>query len=172
LYEIWCKRSGHPFDADAGIREMLDSLPRYVTTEVNDPRAIVDIKVNDHVRFKEAYEEIFLAEWDARRTELAEELGVDTWEEINYEGMSEIHGFGKSYRRGKQRGGLKILFKDSLGRKLAFIWMRGSGTEPVFRVLADVEGDDPELERKLLDWHVAMIRRADTKVSALLNASR
>ena len=172
LYEIWCRRSGQGFRPEATLREMVDSLPRFTTTDVNDPRAIVDIGSTDQARFKEAYEEEFLRDWDSRREELATSLGVDNWEEINYEGMNEVHGFGRTYRSGKQRGGLKILFKDDLGRKLAFIWMRGSGTEPVFRVLADVKGDAPELERRLLEWHVSMIRRADAKVSGLVNASK
>lgn len=171
-YEIWCARSGHAFDPKAGIGEMLESLPAFVTTDVNEPRAVVDIKSTDQVRFKEAYEELFLSEWDAHRPELEGRLGVHTWEEINYEGINEVHGFGRSYRKGKQRGGLKILFKDGQGRKLAFIWMRGSGTEPVFRVLADVKGNDTALEQWLLDWHVSMIRRADARVSDLVNASR
>ncbi len=172
LYEIWCARSGQKFVPDAGLREMLASLPRYVTTDVNESRAKVNIEATDHVRFKEAYEEIFLREWDANRSDLAADLGIHTWEEINYEGMNEIHGFGRTYRSGKQRGGLKILFKDDLGRKVAFIWMRGSGTEPVFRVLADVSGEDPALERRLLDWHVSMIRRADAAVLELVNTAR
>ncbi len=172
LYEIWCRRSGQEFRSEATLREMVDSLPRFTTTDVNDPRAIVDITSTDQARFKEAYEEEFLHDWDSRRGELNGALGIDTWEEINYEGMNEVHGFGRTYRSGRQRGGLKILFKDDLGRKLAFIWMRGSGTEPVFRVLADVKGDAPELERKLLDWHVSMIQRADAKVAGLVNASK
>jgi phosphoglucomutase len=30
--------------------------------------------------------------------------------------------------------------------------MRGSGTEPVLRVMADVAGDRPEVEAELLRW--------------------
>ena len=172
LYEIWCRRSGQEFNPEAGLLEMVASLPSFVTTEVNEARAVVDIKATDHARFKEAYEEEFLKDWDRMRDELSSELGIATWEEINYEGAGEIHGFGRTYRSGKQRGGLKILFKDSLGGKVAFIWMRGSGTEPVFRVLADIRGSDPSLEKRLLDWHVSMIRRADVKVAGLVSAAK
>jgi phosphomannomutase len=38
--------------------------------------------------------------------------------------------------------------------------MRGSGTEPVFRVVTDVEGSDEELEQELHRWHVALIQEA------------
>ena len=59
------------------------------------------------------------------------------------------------------RGGLKILFKDKDSRPLAFMWMRGSGTEPVFRVMCDVKGNNPAEEQKLLDWERTMILYAD-----------
>jgi phosphoglucomutase len=39
--------------------------------------------------------------------------------------------------------------------------MRGSGTEPVFRVLCDVRGDKPEQEEKLLEWETKMLLKAD-----------
>ena len=39
--------------------------------------------------------------------------------------------------------------------------MRGSGTEPVFRVLCDVKGNNPEMEKDLLQWHSEMIATAD-----------
>jgi phosphoglucomutase len=40
--------------------------------------------------------------------------------------------------------------------------MRGSATEPVFRIMADAEGSE-EVERYLLDWQRKMIIEADAK---------
>jgi phosphoglucomutase len=40
--------------------------------------------------------------------------------------------------------------------------MRGSGTEPVFRLMADVAGADRRAERELLEWQRAMISEADS----------
>jgi len=63
------------------------------------------------------------------------------------------------------RGGLKIEFtgKSKLSgkekEKTAFIWMRGSGTEPVFRIMADAEG--LRQERELIDWQRRMVLEAD-----------
>ena len=39
--------------------------------------------------------------------------------------------------------------------------MRGSGTEPVFRVMCDVKGNKPKEEAELLQWHSKMIAKAD-----------
>jgi phosphomannomutase len=44
----------------------------------------------------------------------------------------------------------------------ASLWMRGSGTEPVFRVMADVEGLNTALHDRLLGWHRAMLNEADS----------
>jgi phosphomannomutase len=92
---------------------------------------------------------------------LKKKLGIETWRVINYEGIQERVGLGPEYRTGDQRGGFKIIFKDEKGLAVAFIWMRGSGTEPVFRVLADLRGENPELEDHLLQWHKSMIQEAD-----------
>jgi phosphoglucomutase len=39
--------------------------------------------------------------------------------------------------------------------------MRGSGTEPVFRVMADVAGSDKRIERALIEWQRTMVHEAD-----------
>ena len=62
---------------------------------------------------------------------------------------------------------MKIQFYDAMNYPIAFIWMRGSGTEPVFRVMADVKGDNAELEKKLLKWHSDIIANADENASKL-----
>ena len=59
------------------------------------------------------------------------------------------------------KGGLKIIFKDEAGSPLAFIWMRGSGTEPVFRIMCDVRGDNAEEEKALLAWETELLGKAD-----------
>ena len=70
---------------------------------------------------------------------------------------------GTDKRTGAHKGGLKIILKDSLGNNSAYLWMRGSGTEPVFRVLVDSKSNDGVKESYLLDWHTAMIKEADAK---------
>jgi phosphoglucomutase len=38
--------------------------------------------------------------------------------------------------------------------------MRGSATEPVFRIMADAEGCRPEFERELIEWQRRMASEA------------
>jgi phosphoglucomutase len=161
LFEIWCERSGHPYREDFTLSDVLDSLPEYVTTSAYEDRALMKISSTDNKGLKAAYEAIFVKDFPAKRRELSQRWGIESWEEINTEGGIERSGFGPDFRSGEHRGGLKILFSDAAGNHAAYIWMRGSGTEPVFRVLADVKGNRPELEAYLLDWHRSMIERAD-----------
>jgi len=77
---------------------------------------------------------------------------------INYEGVREIPGPGG--RSGEGRGGFKVLLEDQSGRQVGFLWMRGSRTEPVFRVMADVATGPPE-ERYLLEIHRDILHEAD-----------
>jgi len=74
-----------------------------------------------------------------------------------------VTGTGPACRTGAQRGGLKIQFLDGTGEPAGFIWMRGSGTEPVFRIMADLRGTDREGEAELLDWQKEMILAADSR---------
>jgi phosphoglucomutase len=41
------------------------------------------------------------------------------------------------------------------------MWMRGSGTEPVFRVLCDVKGYNPQFEAMLLEAETGMLGEAN-----------
>ena len=58
-------------------------------------------------------------------------------------------------------GGLKIRFFNADKTPVSFIWMRPSGTENVFRILCDVKGSAPDMEKALLDWERAMLTEAD-----------
>jgi phosphoglucomutase len=62
------------------------------------------------------------------------------------------------------KGGLKVQFFGEDKKPLAFIWMRGSGTEPVFRIMADVKSTVPDykqVEKDLLEWETKMLEKAD-----------
>ena len=72
---------------------------------------------------------------------------------------------GASYRSGRETGGLKIMLtgpeRDESGtevlRDKAYLWMRGSGTEPVFRVMTDLRGGSNQGMRELLEWQRELV---------------
>lgn len=169
LFDIWCAKSGQELmrGGDRDLTSILETLPRFVTTGTAEERAIMHISTRNHGTLKAEYERLFPVEWHNRKDALRARFGVVGWREINYDGIDERQGVGRSFRSLGERGGLKIVFKDGTGKIRAFIWMRGSGTEPVFRVMADVESNDPDDEAYLLEWHRDMVKRADLAAAAI-----
>jgi phosphoglucomutase len=153
------RRSGRPYDEDFGIDDILASLPAFATTSVFEPRAALRVKSEDHAGLKARYATLFAGEWRKREAELKARFGVSSWEAFATNGQTEIRVGADFAASG--RGGLRIALADESGRPRAFLWMRGSGTESVFRVMADVEGGKAADEEYLLDWHVALVRAAD-----------
>ena len=90
---------------------------------------------------------------------LEKSYGICSYEAVITNGTKESYGVTDYSLSGK--GGLKILFKDSGGQSVAFIWMRGSGTEPVFRIMCDVRGDNAEEEKALLAWETELLEKSD-----------
>ena len=119
------------------------------------------ISCTDHGALKLKYEDVFKAEWEAKKQELADRFGITSWREINTIGTESYAGVGAEARKAGVKGGLKILFSNREGKDIAFIWMRGSGTEPVFRILADIESSNPDDERYLINWQHHLVEEAD-----------
>jgi phosphomannomutase len=120
----------------------------------------------DHGALKAAYERLFVIDYAQRSKELEERFGICGWREEQTEGTQMRVGLGPAYRTPPMRGGLKIVFSDKIGQDTDFIWMRGSGTEPVFRIMADAEGNDQERHDYLLAWQRDLVSRADEEASS------
>jgi phosphoglucomutase len=151
------------------LADIIASMPLFVTTPSYNENAILRIKTQDHALLKDRYEMIFLHEWEERKDEFKKRFCFCSGEAIAYNGTAERRNLERFGDAG--RGGLKILFKNAEGRETAFIWMRGSATEPVFRIMADVEGRDLNAEKFLLDWQRCMIMKADSSDLPLSAAS-
>jgi len=161
LFELWCDLSDQPeaYHRDFTLTDVIATLPSFTTTSVYVPEALLQVQTGDHGLLKARYQDIFKREWESRKKELADRYGLHTWEAIAYTGMDEHRNIAHFSAAG--RGGLKILFHDSDGHAAAYIWMRGSGTEPVFRIMADTAGSDRRQERDLLAWQRNMVQEAD-----------
>ena len=159
LFHIWCDARNLPYKNDFTLADVIETLPPYTTTGVAEERAILKIKAGDHAVLKGKFQKIFEEEWSAKKSELSSKYGIENYEAIGTNGTEETRSLADYAKNGK--GGLKILFSDKNKNPLAYIWMRGSGTEPVFRVLCDVKGSKSEEERELLEWERSMILKAD-----------
>ncbi|MDR2516769.1 MAG: phosphatidylglycerol lysyltransferase [Spirochaetaceae bacterium] len=160
FFDIWRRRAGiaAPHRAGFTLADIIASLPPYVSTGAYTDDAILRVKTTQHGALKDRYQAIFLREWETRRADLAA-CGITSWEAAAYQGTKETRPLERFGDAG--RGGLRIVFRNGAGKPAACIWMRGSGTEPVFRVMADAAGPDSRLERDLIAWQRRMVMEAD-----------
>lgn len=156
-FRAWLEAAGRggEYSPDFTLDDVLGSLPAWTTTSVFEERALLRIPGGDPADLKRRYQDRFRSEWAARRGELERRFGFVSWEARASAGSSERDAADDFGAVG--RGGLRILFRDREGLPAGFLWMRGSGTEPVLRIMADLRGRDPEGESWLLDWHREMI---------------
>ena len=159
LYKIWCDKAGLEYKADFTLTDVLESLPVYTTTGVSEPRAVLHVKNTDHADLKAKFQKAFEEDWKQQADQLKKDYGICSYEAVITKGTVETCGVKDWSESGK--GGLKIIFKDEAGSPLAFIWMRGSGTEPVFRIMCDVRGDKVDEEKALLAWETELLGKAD-----------
>jgi len=161
LFEIWRKLNGQAenYRDDFTLAGIIASLPAFVTTPAYSQKAVLRIKTENHAILKDRYQKIFLREWEGRKEQLKARHDFCGWEAAAYNGLEERRGIKSFGEAG--RGGLRVCFRNSAGRETACVWMRGSATEPVFRIMADVEGRDVQAEEFLLDWQRRMIMEAD-----------
>jgi phosphoglucomutase len=166
FFELWSERIGKPCQSGFTLSDVLASLPRFTTTSAYSETARMSIACADHALLKDRYQKIFLHEWEKQKKRFRSEWNITGWEAAVYSGCVERRGIENFGEAG--RGGLRILFYDEAGAERASLWMRGSGTEPVFRVMADVEGQNTLLHDWLLEWHRAMLNEADSMSASKL----
>ncbi|EPF29589.1 phosphoglucomutase [Treponema medium] len=165
-FRIWCERSGQTakYRKDFTFADIIATLPRYWTTPTQEARALMHIHTTDHTALKSAYQKIFMQEWADKKQLLKDRFGIVACKVFAYNGTvcsENLRDFAVS-----AKGGLKVQFYNASHTPIAFIWMRGSGTEPVFRIMADIKGYDQAVEEYLVQWQGDMVRKADAVVSA------
>ncbi|MDR1278012.1 MAG: phosphatidylglycerol lysyltransferase [Treponema sp.] len=161
FFEIWCDLSeqAETWRPNFSLEDIIASLPAFVSTSTSSPESQIQVQTPDHERLKNRYQELFLRDWEEQKDRIKSRYGVSGWEAAAYQGMEERRGISRFGDAG--RGGLKINFLNGSGIPIAFMWMRGSATEPVFRIMADAEGSDKRIERNLIEWQRRLVTEAD-----------
>jgi phosphomannomutase len=158
IFEEYRKVSKYE-DAEISIENIIKSLPQYTTTDAFSASAKLHVK-SSHGVLKTNYERAF-ADFFDKNIERFKSYGIASYKEYQMEGTNTVEGMGEKYRSAPYKGGLKITFFDENELPLAFIWMRGSGTEPVFRILVDCKKRDDDLYSFLLKAHAELITSSD-----------
>ena len=158
LYSAWCTKAGLAEKENYSLTDILESIPKYTTTGVSEKEAVLHIQDKNHGELKGRFQKIFEKSWEEKKAVL-EKYGITGWTCAITNGTKESKD-AKDFSESK-KGGLKIIFLDKDNNALAFFWMRGSGTEPVFRIMADAKGEKNPLEKELLAWESQMLKEAD-----------
>ncbi|MCH3908669.1 MAG: phosphoglucomutase [Sphaerochaeta sp.] len=164
ILRLWCRLNKLDEPRVVSIGAALRALPVFTTTGAFAPDGLMHVHADPRA-LKNAYEKRFLKEVEEKKQELRDRWGLYGWTVYQMEGTRCVQGLGEEYRHAPYKGGWKAVFTDKYGVECAFIWMRPSGTEPVFRVLADSEGDDKSRHDWLLAWHRGMVEAADKESS-------
>lgn len=164
-FNLWLDAIGASdrYRPDYELEDIIDSLPQWATTSAFEPYAALKIASNDKVALKNAYQKLFLAEWPHMQPQLEARFGIAKWKALATVGPGEQEigsDFGAS-----GNGGLRIVLFSHAGEAKGFLWMRGSGTEPVFRIAVDIKNGSIEDETWLRNWHTGLVMQADLLVS-------
>ena len=159
LANLWSRVSKTRLPHKANLEAIIESLPCFVTTPSFSDKGKMQVSSPQRA-LKQAYEELFLMEWETRKEEL-KAMGITTYKIYQMEGTNLYQGAGEENRFEPFSGGYKIIFLNAQGEETDFIWMRGSKTEPVFRVLADCQGSDAGRHDYLIEWQRSLIAKAN-----------
>ncbi len=165
LTTLWSRVSKTRMPRKTSLEAIIDSLPRFVTTPSFSDKGKMQVSSSQRA-LKQAYEELFLMDWEKRKQEL-KDMGIKSYKVYQMEGTNLYQGAGEEHRNEPYSGGYKIVFCNALGEETDFIWMRGSKTEPVFRVLADCQGEDTDRHDYLITWQRSLIAKANELAMAI-----
>lgn len=159
IAKLWFLSIGKEVPRFITLDSLIDSLPVYTTTGSFSKAGKMQVK-HDHGLLKNRYEALLQSDWEERKAELLAR-GIYSYAIFQTEGTNSYEGMGEGFRHGSFSGGHKVALKDKDGLITDYLWMRGSKTEAVFRVVVDCQGDDEDRYEYLLAWHRSMIERAD-----------
>lgn len=140
------------------IQTALKNIEPYLTTDSFSEDAKLHLNTKDYPTLKKIYEENFVCQWEQNKEELAKH-SIVSYLEFQTEGITERQEAGKG-----NKGGLRMVFYNKENNAVASIWMRPSGTEPLFRIQADVKGNDSQFHDFLINWQRNMILAAQNQM--------
>lgn len=159
IAKLWFRANGKDVPHPVTLEKIIESMPIYTTTGAFSKDGKMQIH-QDHAVLKSRYEVLLQADW-IEKQEMFKELDIHAYTVFQSEGTSTVEGMGEAFRTPPFTGGYKVALKDKDGIVTDFLWMRGSKTEPVYRVMVDSKGDDMSRHDRLLAWHRSLIARAD-----------
>ena len=138
--------SSAPEEPTQRLEAVLKTFPFWTSTDAFEGDALMPVPQIEHDVLKTQYEAL-LQKHFAEEEEFWTNMGVHGISFVSNEGTVNISGPGG--RPQPAKGGLQLFLLSESGERLGFLWMRGSGTEPVFRVMVDWSGSTEDYETLL-----------------------
>ncbi|BCR18957.1 hypothetical protein BmHoA_00004 [Borrelia miyamotoi] len=160
LYKIWCTLSHNEYNEHYTLDDILNTINFYSNVEVSSEKAMLKINVKNQEILKTNYEKLLEKELKYNNIFL-QQLSIHNYDIINYDGIKQ-----NKIRTGDSSGGLKVLLKNKKNDIIASLWMRGSKTEPIFRVLSEVISEHKDLLPLLLDFNKYLIQTANSLIES------
>lgn len=159
-YQLWLERSSQArlYSPDYSLADIVASLPAAVSTSVFESRAALKVQTKNPLAIKERSRLKFAENWPEIMALFAAQFGPVEYNTLVSRGTAE---FCIQPDQDCGAGGLKFLIKNKREKAVGFFWMRGSATEPVFRIMVDVAAARPDLEERLLGILTNIVRSAD-----------
>jgi len=160
LFKYWLNSRNKNFNNKEtfSFSDIVSSIPKYVTTPVSSERAILKVKIQNQKAFRKAFQNIFINEWKTKKEKFKHNYNFEFYKAFAYVGKETLDITSNFSLVDK--GGVKIIFYNDKNDALSFIWMRASGTEPVFRIMADIKNGTENNEKILISWEKDMITQA------------
>ncbi|NIZ47406.1 hypothetical protein PVA44_00890 [Entomospira nematocerorum] len=126
-----------------GVADLIHHLPRYTTTSVVASDSLVHIKCSPFI-LKQRYLDLLQKKWPQWQSEYTR-TALDSFEVIHYEGTEQKRSLEEP-----ALGGMRIHLFDQNKNIIAALWLRGSKTEPVFRLMVDCKAP---YDQDITYWH-------------------
>lgn len=159
-FRVWLERTnrGDAYFDTFSLSDVAETLPLWTTTSVFESRAALTIKHKPPVELKQQFFLTIPELYKTIQSVLSYQFDNVTYTVLQSSGMQE---FPITAQNEIGRGGLKILLQSGT-TPIGFVWMRESGTEPLFRIMVDIQGNNPGIEAELLALLTETLQRIDS----------
>ena len=154
LVEIWCQLNQIFCPREFDLFYILTTFPNYHTTNVFAKESLLT-GISDQAMLKKNYERAFIALWPEWQPKLYKTLAIVDYRFISYEAQDELLD---TVTLGP--GGVRVMLYQENQHPIGFFWMRASKTEPVLRLMVDIEHHSGAIYQWLYRYHHGLLSYA------------
>lgn len=151
LVEIWCGLNGIFCPKEFDLFYLLTTFPQYHTTNVFEQESLLS-GITNQSKLKINYKRSFEGLWPTWQPKLYKTLAIVDYQFISYDGQEELFD-----EVSKGSGGVRVMLYQENQHPIGFFWLRASKTEPVVRLLVDIEHHSSAIYQWLYRYHHGLL---------------